>query len=182
MRPLRPARESGLPVLHRLLALVPGEWPRDSFVLCGSASLAVRGIRDVHDLDLMVRPEIMEETHALVREHGEKGHSERYAVGAGGEPRLVRLECGLDFWTEHPRTANVADFARTLACADLFEVQGRAVNVLSLRHTLAIKALAMRTTRSKDLPDMVWLSRLIEDEERPGFLYGPPSWALEAAQ
>ncbi len=180
MKIARAARESGLPVLHSLLALIPSDWPRDEFVLCGSAALAVRGIRDVHDLDVMIDPALWDETHALVREHGEKEHFERYAVGSTTEPRLVRLGCEIDIWDEHPRIANVADFARTLVCADLFEIQGRAVNVLSLRHTLAIKALAMVPGRSKDLQDMMYLARAIDAEEQPGYLHGPPAWHAPA--
>jgi hypothetical protein len=164
------------PELARLLDLIPREWPADRFVLCGSAALAVRGVRDVHDLDVMIHPSLWREARALAAEHGEKPTTERYATDPDANPaagRLVRLACGIDFWDTHPRIARVADFKRSIDCSDLFEIGGRFVHVLGLRHVLAIKALAMVPGREKDLDDMCLLSRLIREEEESGIR----SWA-----
>lgn len=78
--------------------------------------------------------------------------------------RLFRSDSGIDIFDSLPRIANVADFDRAFACSDIFE----GYRVLSLRHVLAIKALAMVPNREKDHADMTALAWLIKQEEERG--------------
>lgn len=157
--------------LRSLLALIPTEWPRDSFILCGSAALAFRGVRDVHDLDILIRPELWPGLSHL------RGVEREEAYEQAG--RLLRLDSGVDVFDSHPRIGNVAGFDQTLRAADLFRTcDGMVYNVLSMRHTLAIKALAMVDGREKDLADMRSLAALIGVEEGQGLR----SWALRSLE
>lgn len=51
----------------RLRDLIPDGWSRDDYVITGSACLAVRGVRDVNDLDLLVRMLLWDATEELAR-------------------------------------------------------------------------------------------------------------------
>lgn len=163
------------PELTMLLSLLPAHWPTDKFILCGSAGLAFRKIRDVHDLDVFILPELWETMNEISGEI--MPSSMEYGSLLEEDPPLpphksdvksglLRLDTGLDIFDKLPTKANVASFERALECADQFCHLGKYYRVLSLRHILAIKALAMVPDREKDFEDMKLLSTLIENEEQ----------------
>jgi hypothetical protein len=47
-----------MPFAEQLNELRKLNLPRDGFVICGSGPLAVRGIRDSHDVDLVVKKKL----------------------------------------------------------------------------------------------------------------------------
>lgn len=131
------------PKLEKLLEAIPAEWSSNDFVLCGSAVLAFEGIRDVNDLDILVRPHLFK-----------KEPEETKTVTYG---RVLSRRDGMDIMTTLPRIGDDAP--------DPFEtaVVYRGVwRVLAPRHVLAIKALAFRKT---DLDDMISLAELIKEQE-----------------
>lgn len=169
------------PELTKFLSLLPAHWPTDKFILCGSAGLAFRKIRDVHDLDVFILPELWEtaseisgeivpsnmEYGSLLEEDPPLPHR-KSDVKSG----LLRLDTGLDIFDKLPTKADIASFERALECADRLYHLGKYYRVLCLRHILAIKALAMVPDREKDFEDMKLLSALIENEEQMGI----PVW------
>lgn len=153
------------PVLKSFLQQIPKEWGVNDFVLCGSAGLAFRGVRDVHDLDVLVRPALFDSVHKIpgiqiqLLEYTEQGEAKP------NPQRLVRLDTGFDIFDRPPR--DTFDFERALECADSFSDGEREYKVLCLRHILAVKTLAMAVPiRTKDWKDMAILAELIEDEEK----------------
>lgn len=172
MNPLQIPNGRPTPNLYRLLAYIPKTWSSTDYVLCGSAALAFRGYRDVRDLDVLVRPsatigapptDMMEEVERLDRE----GHwpvapelSEAKLENDGalyaGSYRLRRTG-EIDFFDGVPRLAPGVTVHEVFAHSKLFE--GR--RVVSLRHCLAIKALAFRR---RDDDDMIALARFISHE------------------
>lgn len=67
------------------------EGDRDKIVLVGSAPLAVRGIRDVNDLDVLCRPEVFARLCPMASVVG----AEAFALGTIGAP------CGVIQLTDH---------------------------------------------------------------------------------
>ena len=177
------------PELFRYLDMLPKEWKRDQFILCGSAGLAFRGVRDIHDLDILILPELWgtvssiqgEQIHSSEKSYDEESGDDVCDVGVSKVlalqpptkryPRLMRLDSGIDIFDSMPKVANVCSFFRAKECSDKFEdprkLEGDSspFQVLSLRHILAIKALAMVPNRKKDLKDMRLLTQLIQIEE-----------------
>lgn len=135
------------PRLYELLARIPREWNRSDYILSGSASLAFRGVRDVHDLDLLISPNLAAELGSDL-------------VNRRSDGRLAVKIDGIDIFENVPRLWNVT-FDDISAETDTFD----GYLVQSLRHTLAIKAL-LPVIRDKDRPDMVELSRLIAKEPK----------------
>ena len=126
------------PNFKRLRGCLPASWSRDDYVITGSACLAVQGIRDVKDLDILIRPVLWPEVEQL------GAHFPKDEIAFFDEvPRLAHL--GADVIFEH---------------AD--KVDG--YNIISLRHCLAIKALVTKS-RPKDVQDMLLIAKLIAATE-----------------
>jgi hypothetical protein len=154
-----------MPTMQRLLEYIPDDWPKDGYVLCGSAALAVRGVRDVRDLDILVWPQLWPDV--------EKRYCEGYwPKREGTEPakdgqsndgprRQLIITGWFDFFTEPPRIASGIGAAGVFRNAE--QRPGWPGLVQSLRQVLAIKALACR---EQDLDDMIRLAHLIAEEER----------------
>ena len=148
------------PTFHRLVAGLPDDWPSDQFILVGSACLAVRGVRDVHDLDVLIDRSLLYSANTFV-------NTRSYVK----DRPAARLQPYLDedapwseydFFTEPPRlTLYTIESIRERA--DTVFVQGRKVLVQSPYHTLAIKAL-VHPPRKKDIADMKLLAEIIADE------------------
>lgn len=140
-----PQKKVATPRLRKLLTKLPEDWNREDFILCGSASLAFRGIRDVRDLDILVRPQFMDKLQQVKRD------TDPYADA-------TVIDVNIDVFTKPPRLDGLTfdDIRRDADFIDGYYVQ-------SLRHTLAIKAL-VPTPREKDKPDMVALAELIARE------------------
>lgn len=164
------------PRLFALLSCVPRDWAPEDYVLCGSACMAARGLRDVRDLDLLVRPSLWSQAEELYLPHRDEAKHQAYADRAdpdvpikhgapampSGPRQLICTTLGIDVFTEMPRIARVVDFETTFAASDILYADGRLFNVISLRHALAIKALA---NRHKDLDDMIAIAQAIAQEE-----------------
>lgn len=131
------------PKLQALIKKIPSNWSREDFILCGSAALAVRGIRDVRDLDILVRPELMAK---IPVKRDIDGYSEKLFDDIDIFDKPLRLENFLTF----------EDIKKTAELFDGYYVQ-------SARHTLAIKLL-LPTPRPKDVPDIVALAHIIAAE------------------
>jgi len=146
------------PTLHQLLKWIPEDWDREKFVITGSATLAFRGIRDVHDLDILIHPSLKQKVDEMPRvKDGE------YEITFA--QRLA--DHNVDIFTESPRL-NLS-FEEIKLAADRFE----GFYVQSPRHTLAIKALVL-PHRDKDRPDILELAKIIAAEppsKRPGYAY-----------
>ena len=162
--------------LERLVHQLPTEWSYPDFILCGSAALAIRGVRDVHDLDVFIHPGSWDSAgldripgiviSTTAEEYNATGDSEV------SNQKLVRLDTGFDFFNALPRAT--CSFETAFECADDFKVEGRCIKVLCLRHVLAVKAIAMTVPmREKDWDDMAKLAALIEKEEK---LNERPKW------
>lgn len=169
------------PKLLSLLALIPDSWPRDQFVLCGSAGLAFRGLRDVNDLDILILPALWETLSSIPGEPKEKSEvEEAYTEPDDGSvakarSKLVRLSTDLDIFDALPCISNVTSFSRAQECADKFPSPIKDYDefqVLCLRHILAVKALAMVPKREKDFKDMMLLTEAIAREE----IIKTPKW------
>lgn len=165
------------PRFDALIADLPSHWPLDSFVLVGSAALAARGVRDVNDLDVLVlEPQLWLDIERLgkpvdIRPNPDPAYQPGARAQQAGEPpraRVVqrrRTPAGfIDFLDELPRIAQCITPEMTLAdSAQIYVGQDvRPRRIVSLRHCLAIKALA---GRPKDIGDMVQLAQLIALEE-----------------
>lgn len=137
------------PRLKNLLEVLP-HWERHEFVLCGSAALAFRGVRDIGDLDVLVHPDLGKK---LDRQFLDR---DQYPWSFSSRLR----EQDIDVFWEVPRIR--ATFAEVLAVADDFH----GYRVMCLRQVLAIKALVPER-RTKDMEDMVKLSKLIAAEDPP---------------
>jgi hypothetical protein len=142
----RRSRTVETPRLRKLLSEIPSNWDREDFVICGSATLAFRGIRDVHDLDILVRPELLESMR------GDLTHRDGSYASSYGDNGLI------DIFSKPPRLGSVT-FDDVKNEADQFE----GFYVQSARHTLAIKAL-VPILRDKDRPDMVELAKIIAQQ------------------
>lgn len=145
---------------------------RDSslFVLTGSAVLAARGVRDVNDLDVLIRPELW----GTVRDLNAKGYwptkpIESPRIGTKGVhiPDTDDPEYGIrdllrtgwmDFGDSLPRIASCVTVDQVFKDASVID----GYQIMSLRHCLAIKALA---NRPKDGTDMQQLAYLITTSE-----------------
>ncbi len=56
------------PNFERLLALLPKDW-QSEVILGGSAILAVMGVRDVHDLDIIGSPALIQRVRTISQKH-----------------------------------------------------------------------------------------------------------------
>lgn len=166
--------------LQKYVDQLPKEWDRSKFVLCGSAAMAVRGIRDVHDLDVLVLPELMpavkeafpetkrrDEDPGLYPNEGDCAIIVNGIEHVEGTPREIpqgmpRVELwraeGFDFFDAllRPVATN----------RQVFQEAGEwnGYLVMSLRHCLAVKALGYR---EKDKADIVKsLMTDIDDESK----------------
>lgn len=148
------------PNYDNLRAYIPESFKRTDFVLMGSAALAARGVRDVNDLDLLIRKRLWRPVKRLISE----GHWPTKEIEPHANPdfkddpdyvsrELVRTGW-MDFSDSLPRVAQVVTVAEVFEEADIFE----GYRVINLRHCLAIKVLA---NRPKDTLDMVALAHLI---------------------
>ncbi len=143
---------------------------KSPFMFMGSAALAVRGVRDVNDLDVLIRPKLW----GVVDMFARKKYWPTKAIPpikhvptiaetlAPGDPeyvgrRLMRTGW-MDFADSLPRIAAAVTVDDVFKAAGTFD----GYQVISLRHCLAIKALA---NRPKDGPDMKALAELIMREE-----------------
>ncbi len=146
----------------KLKSFIPKNWDKGDFVITGSACLATRGVRDVNDLDILVRPHLMLEVVDLhAKGTFPKLKRELLVEHIQEYPRAVLRTGHIDFFESMPRIAYLGVdevFDRADSCDGY--------NIISLRHCLAIKALVPRS-RSKDVIDMVLLAKLIEKEEIP---------------
>jgi hypothetical protein len=138
------------PRLVELLTKIPKSWERDEFILMGSAALAFRGIRDVHDLDVLVTRSLYDTLNTKLLDVDRYGFT--YADKLSEED--------VDVFQEVPRL-NLS-FVTALAESDTFD----GYRVMNLRHVLAIKAMIPAPGREKDYADMIAISRLIS-AERP---------------
>lgn len=150
----------------RLVSYLPKGWGPDDFVLCGSACLAARGVRDVGDLDVLIRPELWEVvTHLHFNNAFPAGkkvlpfYEDPVYESAQLEGRRLLMTGEIDFFDTMPRITNLGNL-------DIF---GAATiiggyRVVSLRHCMAIKALVPQS-RPKDVTDMLLLAELIAEEE-----------------
>lgn len=163
--------------LRSLVELLPKEWDKSKFVLCGSASLAVHGFRDVHDLDVLVLPELWPEVkakfpdtiprglvgtgHALTDDDYPNDDNDHALVvngteehPIGGVPVERTTTRKIELW----RVPDIDFFDGLIRpVANNKQVFKDAVMwegylVLSLRHCLAVKALGWR---AKDKADIV---------------------------
>lgn len=166
------------PRFDALIADLPSHWSAESFVLVGSAALAARGVRDVNDLDVLVlEPQLWLDIPRLgepvdIRPNNDPAYQPGVrAQQAGGEPpraRVVhrrRTASGvIDFLDDLPRIAQCITPEMALEDSALICVgqDVRPRRIVSLRHCLAIKALA---GRPKDVDDMMKLAVLIMAEE-----------------
>lgn len=170
-----PERKGGMktPSLHALVKmLTPLGWSTSDFVLCGSACLAVRGVRDVNDLDVFVRrqemihdvkslgPHIPIEDHTPLYFHVTDGHN-FIQVGVEVEGRQTHI----DVFSKMPFLP--VTFDQVWDGADSFSFKDAEscildVRVMSLRHCLAVKALARRTTTASVRKDMRDMHLLVE--------------------
>jgi hypothetical protein len=137
------SKEEKTPNFQALIKKIPADWSREDFILCGSAALAVRGIRDVRDLDILVRPSLMA-TIPVTKDVD--GYTEKFSEDIDIFDKPLRLENFLTF----------DDIKRTAELFDGYYVQ-------SPRHTLAIKLL-LPSPRAKDVPDIISLSQVIAAE------------------
>lgn len=166
------------PRLEALLNRIPDTWEAQDFILCGSACLALAGIRDVGDLDVMVRPALFDEAVALGSGYwdapldfpaksksnqslGERAAEYRAAIQQATGQDLGRLECfqHYDFFTTHPPETIGITWELSRKHASLEDIGRRKVQVLHPRHVLAIKACAMRKNYDNDFQALAWLIR-----------------------
>lgn len=160
-------RRARTPVYEELLGYIPKEWNPDDYVICGSACLAERGIRDVGDLDIQVRPRLWAEAERLHQAGHFPPGLDSHPVGRvpgpesdfGGRDGRVLFTGRIDFFVNVPRI-----FA--LGADEVFRRSElrRGRRIISLRHCLAIKAL-VPISRRKDVDDMVSLALQIFEEE-----------------
>lgn len=145
-------------LLKDLLGRLPAHWNPNDYIACGSAILAAMGVREVRDLDVLVRHEFMvgdmkemalPDPKALPYDPGtEKLRRSNRMIFALDQKKV-------DVWTSLPRIGAAFDFDKALKASIQF---GR-WKVLGPRPVLAIKALA---NRAGDIDDMKELVRLIE--------------------
>lgn len=112
------------PNLDTLLRRLP--WSPWSVILCGSAPLAFRGVRDVGDLDVLLD----EATWADLRIQDLRTEYGR---------RIYRIP-GIDAFDRLPRLGYTFD--QVIDRADHYYVDGTKWHVLPIRDMIAIKALA----------------------------------------
>jgi len=163
--------------LRERVRLLPAEWDKSKFVLCGSASLAVHDIRDVNDLDVLVLPELWPQVkeafpHPIPRgmvgvgnaleddEYPNDDNDHALVVNGveeqpiGGEPVDRQVTRRVELWRVHGidffdgLIRPVANNRQVFRDAVLWD----GYLVLSLRHCLAVKALGFR---DKDKYDTV---------------------------
>lgn len=111
--------------------------PPDQFAVMGSGPLAVRGLRDVHDIDLVVTPQLWEE---LVK---------KYPLDEGWHSPKIKLAENIEAFT---RTAADIPTEELVSRADILD----GVRFVSLKDTIAAKRVQ---NREKDLMDI----KLVED-------------------
>lgn len=157
-------RRARTPVYEELLSYLPKEWDADDYVLCGSACLAERGIRDVGDLDVQIKPKLWPEVLRLHEAgHFPEGPDKQVQPGPdsdfGGRDGRALLTSRIDFFVDIPRIF-------TLGADEVFAKSElrRGRRIISLRHCLAIKALVPESRR-KDVNDMISLAFQISEEE-----------------
>jgi len=154
---------NALPRLVELMGYIPRNWSTTQFILCGSAPLALRGIRDVRDLDVLVTQELYDDAVKLNAEGYWPGGEVAVDVPEDKKYGRVLLRAGsFDFFVELPRVAQCVSFEQIQDQSSLVVVGDRRMRVLSLRHCLAVKALA---ARASDHRDMMRLAVLIDAEE-----------------
>lgn len=162
------------PRYDELRRLLPGTWPRASFVLCGSAALAARGVRDVNDLDVLIKPDMCDAVRAhfasigaaprFENDYGDSTTRAFFAQYIIGEPdALFPSGRKIDFFSVMPLVSPKKSEA-VFAEASTFD----GYQVVSLRHCLAVKALA---NRAHDTADMVTLALLIDQDSRAAELF-----------
>lgn len=123
-------------------------FPSDEYVVVGSASLAVRGIREARDIDIVVVPELYD---ACEKERWDKqwhNTGQRYVLHKQG--REMEIEVYLDVNCEgyQPTTAELIDRADSI----------RGIPFVSLQDLLALKK---GYGRPKDLPDIQFIENAI---------------------
>lgn len=168
--------KSPTPLFQQLVHELPESWSLDEYVLVGSATLAARGARDVHDLDVLVSgklwPYVKKHhwpsaervannvcrtagcSYFDVRDNTNKDNPVDEYVGE----KLHRTPL-IDFLTAVPRI--YARFEDVLQDSEIFEVPGRTgflgafrtppmrrVRVMSVRHCIAVKALVPHSVSS----------------------------------
>lgn len=128
----------------------------DKVVLVGSAPLAAAGLRDVHDLDVLASPLLLDPSSST---------SDEFACI---ETIAGRMEFSASFSHFFARTQVTPAIIHVLA--NTFKHDGREWRVLDLQTLLSIKETA---TREKDLAD----ARLLREALRRGPLAAPDATA-----
>ena len=159
--------------LIELLASLPGAFlrARSGFVVCGSGPMAVRGMRDVHDLDLLVDMNLWDRL-----ESGEFSEPEARVGACSGFERSEKYgrtiyhayRCGrtIDVFATTPRMDETHDHM-VVAGVERYQVPGVGLVAFQpLRGVLAIKALC--PTKPKHLADMISIAQRLAIEEAPG--------------
>jgi len=159
--------------LIELLSSLPAAFlrARSGFVVCGSGPMAVRGMRDVHDLDLLVDMNLWDRL-----ESGEFQNEEGRLGGCSGFVRsekygrtiyhAFRAGMAIDVFATTPRMDETHDHMVS-AGVERYQVPGVGlVSFQPLRGVLAIKALC--PSKPKHLADMISISQRLAIEEAPG--------------
>ncbi len=114
--------------------------PSGQFAVMGSGPLAVRGLREPHDLDIVVSDKLWEEL------------SQKYPVVEGWHSGKIKLTEDIDAFT---RTAADIPVEELIARADIFD----GVRFVSLEDTIAAKRVQ---NREKDLADIELIEKYLE--------------------
>ena len=141
------------PRFSALLEQIPAAWRTEDYVLIGSATLAVAGIRDVNDLDVLVHPLLAAKLGAELEPEGTGSVYARRLLGT-----QAAVGAKVDVFLSVPRIRLGFDAVYAMAMT----YAGRRVQCA--RHTLAIKALAV-PHREQDVIDMLSLAKLIAAQE-----------------
>lgn len=134
--------------------------PTESFVLVGSAPLAVHQVRDVSDLDVLVLT-----WHVEIGEFIGSNRIRAQGVTYDGVRQVVHVDTPagvVDLLHRMPRIGLSNE--EVYSAGAWWPIAGRAVRVCSPRHSLAVKALA--PSRPKHLADMLSLASIIANEAR----------------
>lgn len=167
---------SKTPVFEKLLEPLLN-WPQSNLlqvVLCGSAFLAWRGVRDVEDLDVLIPPPlhklapdgrcisdpVLSRVISFTETRPPKKEQPRLGIYDPQGRVLVQCE-GYDFFDSQPRLSGFLTYDNTLKNAMPMKHGGKMFWVMHPSHCIAVKAMVLRP---KDRIDIGNLLRLINGE------------------